>query len=274
MKIAVLSGKGGTGKTMVATNLAMLVEDCSYIDCDVEEPNGHLFLESEKQVHYDVSVKLPKFDANLCVGCRECVHLCAFHALIYIKNKPRVFEEVCHSCGGCSLVCKHHAISERPKSIGEVCVGQRGKLQIVTGKLNPGEATGIPIIHQALTFTKEVTLIDCPPGTACASMESMKEADYVLIVAEATQFGLANLKLVVELVQLFHKPCGVIINKYVENYLPLEDYLKAMDIPILMKIPYTQAYAKLGANGQCLVLYDEKLKQDFLQLLRQLGVKR
>lgn len=273
MKIAVLSGKGGTGKTMIATNLASLVDDCCYIDCDVEEPNGHLFIKPEDTVHYDVSVMIPEFDSNKCVGCRKCVHFCAFHALIYIKNKPRVFEEVCHSCGGCQLVCDHESILEVSKSIGEVSVGHHGNLQIVTGMLNPGEATGIPIIHKALEFSKEVTFIDCPPGTACSSMESMKDADYVLIVAEATKFGLANLQLLVELITLFKKPCGVIINKFVENYLPLEEYLKQHQIPILMRIPFTKEYAKLGASGKCLALYDQKLKQEMLELLHQLGVK-
>lgn len=205
MKIACLSGKGGAGKTLVAVNLAATAGNCTYIDCDVEEPNGRLFLKPENIWMDSVDSLLPDFDAGRCTGCRQCVDFCRFHALMYIKEKPMVFSEVCHSCGGCMLVCPEDAITEKPKPIGMLEVGSHGKIKVVTGILNPGEATGVPIIREALKLAEGMTIIDCPPGSACSVMESVMDADYCLLVAEPTAFGFHNFRMVHELVTLLKK---------------------------------------------------------------------
>ena len=205
MKIACLSGKGGAGKTLVAVNLAATAGNCTYIDCDVEEPNGRLFLKPENIWMDSVDSLLPDFDAGRCTGCRQCVDFCRFHALMYIKEKPMVFSEVCHSCGGCMLVCPEDAITEKPKPIGMLEVGSHGKIKVVTGILNSGEATGVPIIREALKLAEGMTIIDCPPGSACSVMESVMDADYCLLVAEPTAFGFHNFRMVHELVTLLKK---------------------------------------------------------------------
>lgn len=195
MKIACLSGKGGAGKTLVAVNLIAAAGTGTYIDCDVEEPNGRLFLKPENLQTETVSTLLPDFDGDKCTGCRQCVEFCRFHAIMYIKEKPMVFPEVCHSCGGCMLVCPENAITEKNKPIGVFEMGNHGKIRVVTGVLNPGEATGVPVIRQALKKGEGLTVIDCPPGSACSVMESVMEADYCVLVAEPTAFGFHNCKL-------------------------------------------------------------------------------
>ena len=150
MKIAVLSGKGGAGKTLTAVNLAAAIGNGVYVDCDVEEPNGRLFLKPEEVTETEVTAGLPEFDSEKCTGCRRCVDFCRFHALVYIKNRPKVFSEVCHSCGGCSLVCPAQAVTEKGRTIGRLETGKRGDLQVITGVLDPGEASGVPVISSAL----------------------------------------------------------------------------------------------------------------------------
>ncbi len=173
MKIACLSGKGGAGKTMIAVNLAAAAKRATYIDCDVEEPNGRLFLKPQEVSGMPVSILLPDFDAEKCSGCRKCVDFCRFHALLYIKEKPMIFGEACHSCGGCMLVCPEKAIREEPKPIGVLETGRHKNIKVVTGILNPGEASGVPVIKEALKQAEGTTIIDCPPGSACSVMESV-----------------------------------------------------------------------------------------------------
>ncbi len=268
MKIAVLSGKGGAGKTTIAVNLALAVGKACYIDCDVEEPNGHLFLRPEPLCKTAVSTLLPQFDAEKCTGCRKCVEFCNFHALIYIKDKPMIFPEVCHSCGGCSLVCPEHAISEPPKEIGSVEIGQRGQLQVITGRMNLGEASGIPIIRRALTLSDHpTTVIDCPPGSACGVMECVSDADYCVLVTEPTAFGFHNFRMVHELVTLLGKPCGVVLNKADGTYPPLEQFCAERGLPILGLIPYAPEIAALLSQGQLLGPHSPELNRLFLRIL-------
>lgn len=181
--IAVLSGKGGTGKTLVSVNLAASAEAAVYLDCDVEEPNGHLFFRPKITSEEPVSAMIPRIDYDQCNGCRTCVDFCKFNALALIKNKPLLFRDVCHSCGGCALFCPRKAIGEAAKSIGMIQSGLSGKVRVHTGCLNTGEASGIPIIKELLKKSaKETALpvfIDCPPGSACSVMESIKYADYM-----------------------------------------------------------------------------------------------
>lgn len=254
VKIAILSGKGGTGKTLVSVNLASIAEKSVYIDCDVEEPNGHLFFKPEKVREEIISVKIPVINESLCNGCRKCVDFCKFNALAFIKNKPYVFEEVCHSCGGCMLLCSEKAIGEQEKPIGKVQRGFSGNVSVHTGIMNTGEASGIPIIKSLLNESivdKELPIfVDCPPGSACIVMESIKDADYCILVAEPTVFGVHNLNMVYDLVRLFNKPHGVVLNKCLDGENPAETFCTENSIPILGRIPFDNELGSLNSDAK------------------------
>lgn len=271
MKIAVLSGKGGTGKTLVSVNLASVAPDAVYIDCDVEEPNGHLFFQPQDIKNERVAVKLPQADPKLCTGCRTCVDFCKFNALAYIKNKLIVFNEVCHSCGGCLLFCPQKAISEKEREIGLIQSGISGNVRVVSGMMNIGEASGVPVIKKLLQDSRKENknvFIDCPPGSACTVMESIKDADYCLLVAEPTVFGVHNLEMVYELVRLFQKPFGVVLNKCLEEENPAEDFCLQNQITILGKIPFDLELGTMNSNGQIAVRKHPKYKDLFQNLLQ------
>ena len=271
IKIAVLSGKGGTGKTLVSVNLAAAAKESIYIDCDVEEPNGHLFFKPENVKSEKVSVKIPFVDVKLCNGCRKCVDFCKFNALAYINNKLIVFDEVCHSCGGCSLLCPEKALSEKEKVIGEVQRGVSENVSVITGILNTGEASGIPIIKKLLNDTnegKEFTFVDCPPGSACIVMESIKDADFCILVAEPSLFGVHNLNMVYELVKLFRKPHGVVLNKCLEGENPAEEFCIEKGIKILGKIPFEKELGILNSNALIAVRENKKYRNRFFSLLQ------
>ncbi|HZK26579.1 MAG TPA: ATP-binding protein [Thermoclostridium sp.] len=272
MTIAVLSGKGGTGKTLVSVNLAATAKTSIYIDCDVEEPNGHLFFLPEGVQEEEISVKIPKVDNELCNGCRKCVDFCKFNALAYIKNKLIVFDEVCHSCGGCIVVCPEKALTEKEKFIGKVQKGTSGQVTVYTGILNTGEASGIPIIKKLLAEenmeeNKQV-FIDCPPGSACIVMESIKDADYCILVAEPTLFGVHNLGMVYELVKLFNKSFGVVLNKCLEEENPAEKFCLEKNIKILGRIPFDTKLGTLNSNAEIAVNKDEKYRDMFSSLMK------
>lgn len=269
MKIAVLSGKGGAGKTMTAVNLAAAAGKATYIDCDVEEPNGRIFLKPEQTEEETVTTLLPEFDSSRCTGCRECVKNCRFHALIYIKEKPQVFREVCHSCGLCSIVCPQKAVREVPVAVGKVETGRSGEIKVVTGILNPGEASGIPVLQKALSHGEGLTIIDCPPGSACPVLESVQHADYCLLTAEPTAFGFHNFRMVAELVRLVNKPCGVVINKMENPYEPLEQYCREENLPVLARIPYRPEIARAISQGR--VIEDPAIREIFRGILEQIG---
>lgn len=271
MKIACLSGKGGAGKTMVAVNLAAAAGRATYIDCDVEEPNGRIFLKPEQVEEQVVSSLLPEFDAEKCNGCKKCVAFCRFHALMYVKDRPMVFSEVCHSCGGCKMVCPEGAVTEKPKPVGKLEIGMHQELRVVTGILNVGEASGIPVISAALQEAEGVTIIDCPPGSACSVMESVMDADYCVLVAEPTAFGFHNFKMVYELVTLLGKKCGVVMNKLDTPYAPLEDFCREEKIPVLARIPYDSEMAALAAEGELVFEKQEKARKIFTELYEKIG---
>ena len=234
MKIAVLSGKGGTGKTLLSVNLAAVgglenkAEKVTYVDCDVEEPNGRLFLKPDDIIEENVSVSIPSVNKDLCTGCRRCVEFCKFNALAIIKDKVLVFDEVCHGCGGCQLVCPEGAMTEKPRLIGKIEQGISQNVNVLTGVLNTGEVSGVPVIRRLLEKSStqadgqrlqsnELTIIDCPPGCACVVMESIKDADYCILVAEPTIFGAHNLEMVYDLVKMYGKKFGVALNKTLEK---------------------------------------------------------
>jgi MinD superfamily P-loop ATPase len=269
MKIAVLSGKGGTGKTLISVNLAAAAGESIYIDCDVEEPNGHLFFKPKIIESENISVRIPVVDENLCNGCRRCVDFCKFSALAYINNKLMVFDEVCHSCGGCVLLCPEKALSEKEKYIGGIQRGVSENVKVITGILNTGEASGISIIKKLLHDTPAgLTFIDCPPGSACIVMESVKDADYCIFVAEPTLFGVHNLNMVYELVRLFKKPHGVVLNKCLEGENPAEKYCIDKGIKILGQLPFDQELGTLNSNALIAVRESAKYRDMFSSLLQ------
>lgn len=266
MRIACLSGKGGAGKTFLAVNLAATAGACTYVDCDVEEPNGHLFLKPRDIRRRTVTTLLPAFDPEKCDGCKKCVAACRFHALVYIKKTPMIFPEVCHSCGLCAMVCPQGAVREEDRPVGILELGTAGDVQVISGILNPGEASGVPVIRAALEETRGLTVIDCPPGSACSVMESIMEADYCLLTAEPTAFGFHNFQMVWELASLLHKPCGVVINKETVPYAPLEDFCREKRLDILTRIPDSPALAQALARGEIPALSMETEGRRFREL--------
>ncbi len=273
MKIAVLSGKGGTGKTLLSVNLAVAGESSVYIDCDVEEPNGHLFLKPKEIASEKVKVKIPIVDMELCDGCRKCVEFCKYNALAYVNEKLIVFNDICHSCGGCLLVCPLKALSEKEKVIGEIQKGNSENVKVLSGILNIGEASGVPIIKKLLeekSNENNTVIIDCPPGSACIVMESIKDADYCVLVAEPTIFGVHNLNMVYELVKLFNKPHGVVLNKCIEGTNPAEEFCIKNNIKILDKIPFDNELGMLSSNALIAAKESQKYKDSFSKLLNRI----
>ena len=270
LKIAVLSGKGGTGKTLISVNLAYTAKKALYLDCDVEEPNGHLFFKPDNLTKEDVSVKIPYVNDYLCNGCRKCIDFCKFNALAYINNKVKAFSEVCHSCGGCMEICPESAISEINKSIGKIEKGNLEDVTVVSGILNTGEASGVPIIKAMIddkNINEQVTIVDCPPGSACIVMESIKDADYCLLVAEPTLFGSHNLKMVYDLVRLFKKPFGVVLNKTQDGFNPSKEFCENNKIKILSEIPFDVELGKLNSDGKIVSKENRSYHDLFAKLL-------
>ena len=272
MRIAVLSGKGGTGKTLISVNLAAAAGKAVYLDCDVEEPNGHLFFKPEVLYEEEISVKIPVSDEKQCGGCRTCVDFCKFNALAYIKDRPVVFDEVCHSCGGCILLCPEKALSEKEKIIGKIQKGVSGQVTVYTGILNTGVASGIPLIKKLLNENRKEkgmpAIIDCPPGSACIVMESIRDADYCILAAEPTLFGVHNLNMVYELVKLFRKPYGVVLNKCQEGENPAERFCEEKGIRVLDRIPFDNELGTMNSNAKIAVRESEKYRALFSSLLK------
>lgn len=267
--IAVLSGKGGTGKTLLSVNLACLIKDSSYVDCDVEEPNGHLFLKPTEITKKDVGIFIPSVDFAKCNGCMKCVEFCRFNALAYV-GKIMIFKDICHFCGGCTLVCPEKAIKEVNRNIGKIERGKSEDVTVLTGFLNVGRVSGVPIIEEMqreIENLSGVVFVDCPPGSACAVMEAVQASDYCILVAEPTTFGAHNLDMVYRLVTLFNKPCGVVLNKCDDNENPSKEYCIQNKIEILSSIPYDKELSLINGNGDILVRVSDKYRKLFQNIL-------
>ena len=268
MKTAVLSGKGGTGKTFVSVNLAVALGESTYLDCDVEEPNGQLFFRPEIKEERRVVEMMPAFDKEKCNGCRKCVDFCKFNALAFIAGRPFVFPEVCHPCGGCALVCPEDAVTSEEKEVGAVQIGKAGNVDFVAGKMNIGEASGVPIIKNILDNIPENPwiIVDCPPGSGCMAMESISQVDYCILVAEPTEFGRHNLEMVYNLVKIFDKPMGVVLNKCTEDENPSEKFCLENNIDIIGKLPFSRETGKETAEGNIIYNIDNEMKANFDQI--------
>lgn len=272
MRIAALSGKGGTGKTFVSVNLSWVAKQSIYVDCDVEEPNGHLFFKPKITNKTPVMVLVPEIDMGRCTRCRKCVDFCKYNALALVKENMMVFYEMCHSCGGCSLICPEKAITEKERTVGNIEEGKSGSVKVLTGHLNIGEASGVPIIKgllEKLPEDKDI-VIDSPPGSACIVMESIRGADYCILVAEPTLFGVHNLSMVYELVKLFNKPFGVVLNKCLPEEDPVEEFCTRNRIKILAKIPYDEELGRLNSKGYIVACEDKGYRDLFKELLENI----
>ena len=272
MKVAVASGKGGTGKTTVATNLALSLPKCQFFDCDVEEPNANLFLKVQSLDKEPVQQKVPKIDEQHCTHCGKCASFCQFNALAVVPEKTLVFPELCHSCGGCQLVCPEDVITWEERSIGYIEHGQIDQLDFYQGVLHIGESMASPVIRSLKKQMNPATnvILDAPPGTACSLRETLHDVDFVLLVTEPTPFGFHDLKLTIEVTRHLNLPFGVVINKDGIGDDAVEQYCIEEQIPLLLKIPHSERIAQLYSNGITLVEGDVTWSQRFQQLWQQM----
>ncbi len=272
MKIAILSGKGGTGKTLIATNLAYVSQPSRYIDADVEEPNGFLALQPRIEERTQVFIKIPAVDQSKCNGCRQCIDVCHYHALAYTGERLVVFPTLCHSCGACSYFCPTGALSETIHSIGYTEQGVFEGVTAYSGTLRPGQLSGIPIIEALFEHVKDdegLIWIDSPPGVACQVIACVETADFCLLVAEDSLFGLDNLIMAHQLTKTLHKRAGVVINKCYAPISVCDSYCVSEGLPIIARIMFDIRLAKQGAEGRLIATSNG----EYLELLKNLFKK-
>ena len=258
MRIAVASGKGGTGKTLVSTNLSFLLSDreqrVTYVDADVEAPNGHLFLAPEGLTATPATVQMPVLVNDHCAGHGRCQEICAFNAIIAAKGSIIVFDELCHSCGACVLACPEGSLVEKPRMVGEVLTGTAGTIRYVAGRLNVGEARSVPLITEVLARTTgyedDIVVIDAPPGVACSAVAAVTGADLALLVAEPTPFGRHDLALTIEMCRAVGVETAAIINRADLGDRGVTELLEAAAVPILAQIPFDRHIAEVYAAGR------------------------
>ena len=256
MRIAIASGKGGTGKTTVATNLAQVAarggRSTAYLDCDVEEPNGHIFLKPEIETERPIEKLVPTVDPRLCTHCGACAAACRFGAVACLPKETLVFAELCHACGGCSLACPVGAIAESRRAIGKLRKGRSGEAHFVEGELNVGEAMSPPAIHAVKVAAPDVSLVllDSPPGTSCPVVETVRGCDLVLLVTEPTPFGLHDLTLAVDMVRAMRLPLGVVVNRAGAGNRGVHDYCRRQGVPIVAELPDDRSVAEAYSRGE------------------------
>jgi MinD superfamily P-loop ATPase len=274
MKLAIASGKGGTGKTTVAINLALAAEGPVHvIDCDVEEPNAHLFLRTEGLRERVVSLPVPKVDPARCDGCGKCSRFCKFNAIACFGAAPYISPELCHACGGCVRVCPQRALREVPHRIGMINTSRRGDLTLVEGRLDVGVVWIPPLIREVKETAPAngLVIIDAPPGTACPVAVSLMDSDFVVLVAEPTPFGLNDLSLAVEVVRQLGLAFGVVINRAGSGDDRVKDYCRAQEIAVLTEIPDDRRIAEAYSRGTPLVEALPEYKSLFARLLDRLA---
>lgn len=269
MIISVASGKGGTGKTLVATSLALSLEsDLQFLDCDVEEPNAHIFLKPAIERQEIVAIPIPQVNEDKCNLCGKCAEVCAFNAIAVLPKKVLVFPELCHGCGACSYLCPEDAISEVGKEVGILEMGRANGIEFIHGKLNIGEMMAPPIIRRVKEHIdpQKTAIIDVPPGTSCPVVEAVRGSDFCLLVTEPTPFGLNDLILAVEVVKELGIPCGVVINRDSGGDSSVEEYCHAEGVPLLLHIPLDNEIARLYSRGIPLVEGMPQWREHFIAL--------
>lgn len=266
--ISIASGKGGTGKTTIATNLGLCITNAQLLDCDVEEPDSHIFLDMDLQKVEDVYLSVPVIDKKECDFCQKCSKFCQYNAIAVLPSDVLIFPQLCHGCGGCTLVCPEGAITEEKRIIGIIEGGTSNGIEFYHGVLNIGEAMATPVIK---TLKRKITrgknaILDSPPGTSCPAVETIRGTDFCVLVTEPTPFGLYDLKLAVEVVRHLKIPFGVIINRDGTGDDRVEKFCRESRIPVLMKIPQNEDIARLYSNGRPFILEMPEWKEEFVRL--------
>ncbi|SFG81957.1 MinD superfamily P-loop ATPase, contains an inserted ferredoxin domain [Desulfotomaculum arcticum] len=276
MIISVASGKGGTGKTTVAVGMALALQSIdnqvTFLDCDVEEPNGHIFIKPDMQKNEDVYIQVPEINREKCDYCGKCAELCAFNALLVASESVVVFHELCHGCGGCNYFCPQGAVNLIPKKIGTIEVGSAAEgLNFAHGMLEIGVPLSPPLVD-AVKKKQDggVTIIDAPPGTSCPAVHTVRGTDFCLLVTEPTPFGLNDLALAVEMARALGVPCGVLVNRAREGWDIIDKYCQHNGISILMKIPLSREIAGAYSRGIPLTFLDKEWEDAFRRLFRDI----
>jgi len=271
MVISVASGKGGTGKTTIAVNLALSLGNVQFLDLDVEEPNAYIFLKPKITHAQSMSVLIPKVDEKKCTYCGKCAKFCNYNAIAVVKEKVLFFPELCHNCGGCSIVCPEGAIKDVPWQKGVVKEGLAGSINFIYGELDVGEAVSPPLIRavKKAANTNQTTIIDVSPGTSCPAVEATKDSDFCILVTEPTPFGLNDLTLAVEVVRKLKIPFGVVINRADVGDKKVDEYCEREKIPVLMRIPMDEEIAIAYSKGIPIIEIKPKYKEDFIALYKK-----
>jgi MinD superfamily P-loop ATPase len=269
MRIAIASGKGGTGKTTLSVNLAYALEmPVQLLDCDVEEPNSRLFLEANEVKEEVISIPVPEVDEALCDSCGECAKFCEYNAIAVLGTKPMIFPEMCHGCGGCMRICPQSAIKEVDNRIGTVKTFESGEVTLLQGCLDVGAAMAPPLIHavKKRQAAGKVVILDAPPGTSCPVIAAIQDVDFVVLITEPTPFGLNDLVLAVDMVRVLSLPFGVVINRVGAGDNRVHDYCAEENIPVILEIPDDRRIAEAYSRGELIVQALPEYKPVFVDL--------
>jgi MinD superfamily P-loop ATPase len=273
LTVAVASGKGGTGKTTISTNLACAAAEAgyktAYLDCDVEEPNGHLFLKPLISLRYPVCIPVPEVNMDICTKCGVCGEICQYSAIIKISKTVLTFDNMCHGCGGCLLVCPAGAITEKERRIGVIEEGYAGRVSFRHGRLNIGEALSPPLIKAVRKAGQKgnLTIVDAPPGTSCPVIAAVRGVDYILLITEPTPFGLHDLGLALDMLRELEIPGGVVLNRSDPEYNHLaRDFCRQRQVPLLAEFPDSRKVAEAYSVGE-LAYYAVPGYQELMQQL-------